>query len=101
MQIGSFQKSGDELKGSIQTLTLSVEATFVPIHGSRGSLSPSHVILTNSIEVGAAWPKVPGDLNNLKVRIDDPSFPAPILGALSPAGEGQFVLVWKRPAWRV
>jgi uncharacterized protein (DUF736 family) len=100
MQIGSFQKSGNELKGSIQTLTLSVEVTFVPIHGSRGSLSPSHVILTNGMEVGAAWPKVPGDLNNLKVRIDDPSFPAPIVGALSPAGKSEFVLIWKRPAWR-
>jgi uncharacterized protein (DUF736 family) len=100
MQIGSFQKSGNELKGSIQTLTLSVEVTFVPIHGSRGSLSPSHVILTNGMEVGSARPKVPGDLNNLKVRIDDPSFPAPIVGALSPAGKGEFVLIWKRPAWR-
>ena len=101
MQIGSFQKSGDELRGSIRTLTLSAEVTFVPIHGSRGSLSPSHIILTNGIEVGAAWPKAPGNLNNLKVRIDDPSFPAPILGTLSPAGEGEFVLLWKRPAWRV
>jgi uncharacterized protein (DUF736 family) len=101
MQIGSFQRFGDAFKGSIQTLTLSAEAIFVLVRGSRGSLSPSHVILTNGIEVGAAWPKVPGDLNNLKVRIDDPSFPAPILGALIPAGEGEFVLLWKRPAWRV
>jgi uncharacterized protein (DUF736 family) len=100
MQIGSFQKTGDALKGTIRTLTLSAEVTFMPIYGSRGSLSPSHIILTNGIEVGAAWPKVPGDLNNLKVRIDDPSFPAPILGVLIPAGEGEFVLIWKRPAWR-
>lgn len=100
MQIGLFRKYGDELKGSIQTLTLSAEATFVPIYGARGSLSPSHTILTNGIEVGAAWPKVPGDLNNLKVRLDDPSFPASILGALSPAGDSEFVLIWKRPAWR-
>jgi len=100
MQIGSFLKSDGELKGSIHTLTLSAEVTFVPILGSRGSLAPSHIILTNGIEVGAAWPKVPGDLDNLKVRIDDPCFPAPILAALSPAGEGRFVLVWKRPAWR-
>ena len=100
MQIGTFHKSGDEFIGSIQTLTISAELVFVPVYGSRGSLSPSHVILTKGIEVGAAWPKVPGDLKNLKVRIDDPLFPAPILGQLSPAGEGEFVLIWKRPSWR-
>ncbi len=71
----------------------------MPIYGSRGRLSPSHILLTNGIEVRAAWPKVPGDLNKLMVWLDNPSFPVPIFGALSPAGEDKFVLIGKRSAW--
>jgi uncharacterized protein (DUF736 family) len=100
MQIGSFRQSGDEITGVIRTLTISAAASFVPVYGARGGLAPSHIVMIEGIEVGAAWPKSADTTLPLKVRIDDPSFASPVLAALLPGKDGEFVLFWKRPSWR-
>jgi uncharacterized protein (DUF736 family) len=100
MQIGSFRQAGDEITGVIRTLTISAEATFVPIYGSRGGLAPSHIVVVNGVEVGAAWPKTSEAVVPLKVRMDDPCFPAPVLAELRPGKGEELLLIWKRPSWR-
>jgi uncharacterized protein (DUF736 family) len=100
MQIGSFKQAGDEITGVIRTLTVSAEAIFVPIYGSRGGLAPSHIVTVNGVEVGAAWPKTGDSVLPMKVRMDDPCFPAPVLAELTPGKSGELLLIWKRPRWR-
>jgi len=100
MQIGSFRQSGDEIKGFIRTLTISTTAAFVPVDGAKGGLAPSHVVMVNGVEVGAAWPKSAETMLPLKVRIDDPAFVSPVLAVLLPGKGGELLLVWKRPRWR-
>ncbi len=100
MQIGTFRISGDEVTGIIRSLTISAEATFVPVYGSRGELAPSHIVVVNGIEVGAAWPINAGETWPLKVRIDDPCFPAPVLAELRAGKDDNLLLFWKRPRWR-
>jgi uncharacterized protein (DUF736 family) len=100
MQVGIFHKVGDELRGQVHSLTLSFELVFIPVV-SRSKSGPSYKIMSGATQVGRAWPKTPGDLSFLKVKFDDPTFPAPFIGEMTSDAEGNYVLVWKRPGWRV
>ena len=99
MQIGILQKIGEEICGELRTLTLRADIAFVPTCGKRTGLAPSHIILANAIEVGAAW-SIPGPRLLLKFRMDDPAFASPLAGTLTETDDGEFVLFWKRPSWR-
>ncbi len=50
------------------------------------------------MEFGAAWKKTSGEGRNyLSVKLDDPSFPAPIYATLVEGeDEGSFSLIWSR-----
>ncbi len=100
MQVGVFQKVGDELRGQFHSLTLSFDLVFIPVV-SRSKSGPSFEIMSGATQVGRAWPKTPGDLSFLKVKFDDPTFPGPFIGEMTADAEGNYVLVWKRPGWRV
>lgn len=98
--IGSFRKSGEDYIGEIVTLKLQhrnvrlVEETRV-----TGENAPSHRIYIGRVEVGAAWPKTSSDgLRYLSLKLDDPSFDAPIFASLfaDEMGEG-YTLAWSRP----
>lgn len=102
MQVGVFRRQGQEFRGELRTLALKVELVFMPVFAGRGSMTPSHMILTEAgIEVGAAWPETLGRAATFKVRLDDPTFPAPLVGRLVETDkEDEFALIWKRPSWR-
>lgn len=101
MQVGSFQLISGEFRGELRTLTIRAELVFVPVYGVKGSVAPSHVIQCNGVEVGAAWRADTGGGKGLKVRIDDPTFPTPLMGDLTPEDEGPgYVLTWRRAGWR-
>lgn len=100
MQVGTFRRHDTEIRGELRTLTLCVALRFVAVFSGRGSMAPSHMIMAGEVEVGAAWPASPGVFGTLKVRIDDPTFPAPLVGTLSETDDEEMVLVWKRPGWR-
>lgn len=100
MQIGTFRLVGKEFRGELRTLTVTAELVFVPKYGSKGSLAPSHVVVANGVEVGVAAPAGPEAGAGLRVRIDDPTFPTPLVGTLSYVKEDEFVLTWRRPGWR-
>ncbi|WP_286300128.1 DUF736 domain-containing protein [Aminobacter sp. SS-2016] len=53
----------------------------------------------NGVEVGAGWKAVSNDGEEyISVKLDDPSFNAPITAALWPSEkEGEYSLIWNRP----
>ncbi len=97
--IGSFKKSGNEYQGEI--VTLSVEAKgvrIVPETNRPNDNAPSHRVFVGRAEIGAAWSKQSNEGRNyLSLKLDDPSFNAPIFANLfdEPDGEG-YTLIWSR-----
>ncbi|WP_371746613.1 DUF736 domain-containing protein [Aminobacter sp. SR38] len=53
----------------------------------------------NGVEVGAGWKAVSNDGEEyISVKLDDPSFNAPITAALWPGEkDGEYALIWNRP----
>ena len=98
--IGTFTPARDGfLQGSIRTLTLDTPAQLEPIH-SEADGAPAYRVYAGEIELGAAWAKVGRDSGRAyhQVRLDDPSFPAPIFANLiADAETGTYSLIWSRP----
>jgi uncharacterized protein (DUF736 family) len=51
------------------------------------------------LEAGAAWEKTSESSGRqyLSVRLDDPSFPAPIFASLIAQDDDTYALLWSRP----
>jgi uncharacterized protein (DUF736 family) len=95
--IGSFHKQDDgSYKGSIKTLTLNVkQATFRTNEGENDK-APDFRVFAGQTEFGAAWKKTSREERYyLSVKLDDPSFPAPIFASLVDAEDG-YSLIWSR-----
>jgi uncharacterized protein (DUF736 family) len=95
--IGTFMKSEDgSYNGSIKTLSLSVrQAQLKPVERESEN-APDFRIFSGGTEFGAAWKKTSRENRDyLSVKLDDPSFPAPIYANLVDAEEG-YSLVWSR-----
>jgi uncharacterized protein (DUF736 family) len=61
--------------------------------------APDYRIIAGNIECGAAWKKTARDSDReyLSVKLDDPSFPAPIYASLVKGeGDDSFNLIWSR-----
>lgn len=101
--IGHFTKTGNEFKGSITTLNVQAKSVrFVPETGSTSEKAPSHRILAGDAEIGAAWTNSGnGDKRpSYSVKLDDPSFTAPVHALLVERQDGGFDLIWTRSAKR-
>ncbi len=102
--IGTFKKAGkDEYVGEI--VTLSVQATGVKIipEASRANENaPSHRVMVGKAEIGAAWTRQSSEGRSyLALKLDDPSFAAPIFANLFEDSEGDSSsLIWSRPTRR-
>ena len=96
--IGSFISTSNGFSGSIRTLTLNVKAKFVRIENPSDK-GPHFRIYAGAVELGAAWQKrsEQTDRDYLSVKLDDPSFPAPIYASLVEAEDGSgHNLIWSR-----
>lgn len=98
--IGTFKKSGNDYTGEI--VTLSVQAKGVKITGqdTRGNdNAPSHRVFVGKAEIGAAWTKRSNEGRDyLALKLDDPSFTAPIYANLFDDEGGEtYSLIWSRP----
>jgi uncharacterized protein (DUF736 family) len=94
--IGTFIASGNGFTGTVKTLSLNVKAKLVSVERSTDK-SPDYRILAGDIEFGAAWKKTSERGEYLSVKLDDPSFAAPIYATLSAVeGETGFNLIWAR-----
>ncbi|MCE4226315.1 DUF736 domain-containing protein [Methylobacterium sp. C25] len=101
--IGTFTKIEDGFIGDI--VTLSVQARNVRILQDgrvTAENAPSHRVYVGRAEIGAAWTKRSGEGRDyLSLKLDDPSFTAPIYANLFDDEEGEgYSLIWSRPSGR-
>ena len=97
--IGTFKKSGQEFLGEIVTLSVQTKGVrIVPETGRNGDTAPSHRVYDGRAEIGAAWSKRSNEGRDyLSVKLDDPSFNAPIYANLFNDEDGEtFTLIWSR-----
>ncbi|QQO23764.1 DUF736 domain-containing protein [Bradyrhizobium diazoefficiens] len=98
--IGSFKKVGSDFQGEIVTLSLQTKGVrIVPEANRTNENAPSHRVFVGRAEIGAAWSKRSEEGRDyLSLKLDDPSFNAPIYANLFGDEEGDgFSLIWSRP----
>ena len=96
--IGTFTSADNGYTGSVKTLTLNVKAKFVATEKDNDK-APDFRIFAGATEFGAAWKKTARETDReyLSVKLDDPTFPAPIYASLVRGeGDDSFVLIWSR-----
>ena len=95
--IGTFTKSGDTFTGTVKTLSINAKAT-IKAADKTSDKAPDYRAYAGSIELGAAWKKTSKeDRAYISVKLDDPSFPAPIYATLVEGEEaGSYSLSWSR-----
>jgi uncharacterized protein (DUF736 family) len=101
--IGSFKKVGADFQGEIVTLSLQTKGVrIVPEANRSNDNAPSHRVYVGRAEIGAAWSKRSNEGRDyLSLKLDDPSFNAPIFANLFDDEEGEgYTLIWSRPTKR-
>lgn len=97
-QIGTFTRGENGIyTGEIRTLSLRVKASIRPVERDNDK-APDHRVSANGVEFGACWTKAARDTGTeyLSVKLDDPSFPAPIYATLVQGDDGTMKLIWSR-----
>lgn len=96
-QIGNFKRGEDgSYVGTIRTLSLNVKARIMPAESSQNDKAPDLRVFVGPVEIGAAWKRTSQE-NTVyhSVKLDDPSFPAPIFANLVEM-DGDHNLIWSR-----
>jgi uncharacterized protein (DUF736 family) len=100
--IGSFTASENGFSGTIKTLNLNVKAKIVRVERSSDD-APDFRVLAGNVEFGAGWQKQARETERdyISVKLDDPSFPAPIYATLTEVqGQEGLQLIWSRSTRR-
>lgn len=96
--IGTFTATAKgEFTGVIKTLTLNSKASFRPVE-KESDKAPDFRVSTADMDIGAAWKKTSREGRDyISVKLDDPSFPAPVYATLSETDTaGEYALIWSR-----
>ena len=94
--IGTFTSEKNGFTGSIRTLALNVKARISRVENPSDKGPHFRIFAAAGVELGAAWQKVSNEGRDyLSVKLDDPSFAAPIYASLVDADEG-YSLIWSR-----
>jgi uncharacterized protein (DUF736 family) len=96
--IGSFKKVNSEFQGEIVTLSVQARGVRIVAEPNRtNDNAPSHRVFVGRAEIGAAWPKRSNEGRDyLSVKLDDPSFTAPIFANLFDGDDDTYNLIWSR-----
>ena len=96
--IGTFTSTGNGFSGAIKTLNLNVKAKLIRVENPSDK-GPHFRIYSGNVDLGAAWQKISNEGRDyLSVKLDDPSFPAPIYATLIDIeGASGLQLIWSRP----
>ena len=98
-QIGSFTRGGDgSYTGAIKTLAIDAKARLVPTDpASASDKAPDLRVIVSGVEIGAVWRRTSKDGRTYhSVKLDDPSFTAPIYANLFEGDDGEYALIWSR-----
>src|SRR5690606_24649349 len=103
--IGTFKKTANNNEFVGDIITLSVQAKgvrIVPDANRANDNAPSHRVMVGRAEIGAAWTKQSNEGREyLGLKLDDPSFTAPIYANLFDDEDGEsYNLIWSRPSRR-
>jgi len=102
--IGTFTKNADgSFLGSIVTLSVQAKnVKIVPEDNRSNDNAPTHRVMVGRAEIGAGWTKMSNEGREyLGLKIDDPSFTAPIYANLFDDPEGEnYSLIWSRASKR-
>ena len=96
--IGTFSRTDEGFAGSVKTLTLNVKTVkLIAIEGADEKRGPHFRVFAGATEFGAAWKERSAKGNDyLSVKLDDPSFPAPIYASLVDTDTKDLALIWSR-----
>ena len=96
--IGSFKKSDNEYQGEIVTLSVQAKGVrIVPEANRSNDNAPSHRVFVGRAEIGAAWSKRSTEGRDyLSLKLDDPSFTAPVYASLVQGDKAEQKLIWSR-----
>jgi uncharacterized protein (DUF736 family) len=97
-QIGIFTRGDDgSFTGTIRTLNINVKATIKPV-AKEGERNPDYRVAANGVELGAGWSKAAKDTGNeyVSIKLDDPSFNAPVYATLVQGEGSEHRLIWSR-----
>ena len=97
--IGSFKKVGSDFQGEIVTLSVQARGVRIVAETNRSNENaPSHRVFVGRAEIGAAWSKRSEEGRDyLSLKLDDPSFNAPIYANLfDDEGAETYSLIWSR-----
>ena len=93
--IGTLTKQDNNYQGSLATLTVKAKISINAIERSSEK-APDFRVYAGDAEIGAAWSQTSKEGKGyLSVKLDDPSFPAPITCRLAETDKG-YNLVWTR-----
>ena len=97
--IGIFAKHDKRFVGHIKTLNIDIgQVELVPVD-TLTERGPSHRVVANGAEIGAAWSKLSQQNRAyFSLSMDDASFPAPLNASLFESDQepGSYRLVWDR-----
>ena len=94
--IGTFTKAGESFTGAVKTLSINAKTTIKPADKASDK-APDYRVFAGSVEFGAAWKKTSNEGRDyLSVKLDDPSFPAPIYATLVEGDDDNHSLIWSR-----
>ena len=98
-QIGTFARNSDgSYTGTIKALVFNVQARLVPSNDrTANEKAPDLRVVIAGVEIGAAWRRTSKDDRVYhSVKLDDPSFTAPIYANLFEGEDGEHALIWSR-----
>jgi len=96
--IGTFTANAKgEIAGVVKTLTLNTKASFRAVE-KESDKAPEFRISAGDMDIGASWKKTSREGRDyISVKLDDPSFPAPVHATLSETdAAGEYALIWSR-----
>jgi len=97
--IGTFSTVKDGYAGTIRTLTMTAKVSILANDRKESEGAPDFRIMAGPAEIGAAWRKIKqgSEETYLRVKLDDPTLPQPIWGALlESSDDGVARLIWRR-----
>lgn len=96
--IGEFTTNGATITGNVRTLTVSLKARLNPIERTSRDAPDFRITAGPGVEIGAGWSQISNDGEPyISVKLDDPSFNAPIYANLFDEEGGEsYTLIWSR-----